>query len=201
MLPSGRNTREAGPTGPCDAPHGNGGPETRGASPMRSFYIYATSARTAPRLRARNQHADVDLLTYMACAAAVFRYAPHANCLSRHECFRIAWRYVTDELWPLTSCVPDRARACSVFLGRGSYREGSLRRWVGDCQGMVAVESFNNQSVLRRARASSKMAATVRAKADGHLRSIIGTIDGLPSNLERDELLQALNQLHKELFR
>lgn len=167
---------------------------------MRSLHLYTTSARRPPSSRERIQHPDVDLLTQMACAVAVFRYQSRKEYLSRSACFRIAWNYLADELWPLASCVPEQLRMRSVFLGGGYYREGSLRRWVGDCHGMVAAESFSNQSALRHGRASRKMAANVHANAEAHMRSIINAVEDLPSNLEDDRLLRALHQLHKELF-
>lgn len=167
---------------------------------MRSFLVYATSEFNFPKARKRNAHGDVDLLAHLAFLVAVKHYAVNGEPLSRDACFRIAWNYIVDELWPLTSVAPDNLRRRTVFLGKGRFARGSWRRWVGDLQGVAGAERFSDAANLRLGKARDKTAKAVHSKADVHLENIIGIVATRVPRPENTTLLDALRQLHKELF-
>ena len=167
---------------------------------MKSFDEHIQASVPPPSTRAVNGHADVYLLARMAFVVEVTYYSVHGQFLSRDKCFQIAWSYIVDELWPLTVSVTPDLSWRTVFLGQGRFAKGSWRRWVGDLQGLVLAQRFSEGDQPRRGKHHDKEAKKIRESADEHLQNLIAAVATKIGAQDNVRLLEALQQLKKELF-
>ncbi len=167
---------------------------------MQLLGSYAVGHFETPKARSGNPHPDIDLLAQMVFVVAHKHNLVHGQPLSRNKCFLLVWDYMNDELRPLAKGVPDALGGRTVFLGQGRFAKGSLRRWVGDIQGIVAAQRFleGGKSAGRTRR--DREALGIRTKADKHLQNIIKVATDHVAPAVSAALVPALQQLQKELF-
>lgn len=168
---------------------------------MQQLQHYANQRLPCPAPRRIKEHPDVPLLAHMTCFVAGFDYARTGQLTSRNKCFLVVLEYIRDELWPLNTHVPARFQARTVFLGKGRFRDGSLRRWVADIHGEILIQRFEEAAGARRSINHDRRARDVHAAADRHLKNLIAEVAKLavqdPANTP---LLNRLHQLHAEVI-
>ena len=141
---------------------------------MSSSYRSYIAGKMPPRrsnLGAR-KHGDVSLLAHMAILACVESYNRSGQLLSRDAYFRIAVGYVEEHLWPLADVLPADLAYRSIFFGHGRFKQGSVRKWVADLQGLVLAQRFAAATAVRRRKHGDWWADRIRKDAHLHLQEL-----------------------------
>lgn len=168
---------------------------------MQQLKYHARQRLRGPANRSINEHQDVQLLAQITCVVAGLGYAQTGELTSRNTCFLIVSNYLRNELWPLTQYVPAGLKLRSVFLGGGSFKDGSFRRWVADIHGAILAQRFNEGAAPRRSRLHDQRGKALRVAADKHLKNVIEVVTKLSVGDPRNgPLLGALHQLHEEVI-